>query len=101
MKTGRGKDLSRYLNVLRKDKAGMAKRFSVQSMAIFGYSRRQQTAKSDLDILVEFFNPPGLFQFMELADYLNDLLGVKVDLVIKDALKPNIGKHILDEIIPV
>jgi len=39
-----------------------------------------------------------LLKFIELENYLGDLLGVKVDLVEKSALKPRIGKHILSEV---
>ena len=41
----------------------------------------------------------GLFKFVEIENYLSDLLGVKVDLVEKSALKPRIGKHILKEVV--
>jgi len=51
-----------------------------------------------VDILVEFKKPIGLFKFLELEEYLSDLIGRKVDLVSKKALKPRIGKHILREV---
>ena len=57
--------------------------------------------KSDVDVLVEFEEPVGLFEFMDLEAYLTGLLGVKVDLVSKKALKPHIGKHILEEVISI
>ncbi len=41
---------------------------------------------------------PGLFEYNDLEDYLSDLLQLKVDLVMKIALKPNIGKRILNEV---
>lgn len=50
-----------------------------------------------MDILVEFYEPIGFFKFIELEDYLSDILGHDVDLVSKKALKPRIGKHILEE----
>jgi len=40
-----------------------------------------------------------LLKFIELENYLSDLLKVKVDLVMKSALKPRIGKHILEEVV--
>jgi len=49
-------------------------------------------------VLVEFSKNPTIFKFINLENYLSDTLGVKVDLVMKDALKPNIGKHILNEV---
>ena len=45
---------------------------------------------SDLDILVTFKEVPGLFQYIELENVISDSLGIKVDLVMEDALKPGI-----------
>lgn len=64
------------------------------TIELFGsFIRNEQQANSDLDILVTFSKAPSLFKFIELEDYLSDLLGIKVDLVMKSALKPNIGKE--------
>jgi len=63
--------------------------------------RGEAKEESDLDILVEF-EPDAeisLLEFVELENYLSDLLGVKVDLVEKSALKPRIGKRILSEVV--
>lgn len=74
--------------------------FGVKEIGIFGsYVRGEQKNNSDLDILVEFEEAPSLFKFIELEDYLKRLLKVKVDLVMKSALKPRIGKHIMTEVI--
>jgi hypothetical protein len=51
--------------------------------------------------LVTFSKPPSLFKFVRLENHLSDTLGVKVDLVMKDSLKPAIGKHILREAVSV
>ncbi|MBU1159895.1 nucleotidyltransferase domain-containing protein, partial [Patescibacteria group bacterium] len=58
---------------------------------------------SDLDILVEFDESAsfGLFKFIEMENYLSDQLGIKVDLVMKDSLKPRIGEVILKEVITI
>jgi predicted nucleotidyltransferase len=80
----------------------LAKQYHVESLGIFGsYVRNEQEADSDLDLLVTFSQTPGLLRFIELENHLSDLLNVKVDLVMKDALKSNIGKYILREVIPV
>jgi uncharacterized protein len=72
--------------------------FKVKEMAIFGsYVRGEQRKTSDLDILVEFSQPVGLFHFIRLADFLTELLGIKVDLVMKSALKPSLKDRILEE----
>jgi len=71
-------------------------------MGIFGsFARCEMNQKSDVDILVDFTDTPSLLKFVNLENYLSDLLGVKVDLVMKRALKRNIGKMILKEVIPV
>ncbi|MCR4315145.1 MAG: nucleotidyltransferase family protein [Planctomycetes bacterium] len=80
----------------------LASEFSVKSIGIFGsYSRGEAREDSDVDILVEFSETPGLFKFIELEEYLEEILGVKVDLVTKNALRPRMAKKILDEVIYV
>ncbi|HPC76721.1 MAG TPA: nucleotidyltransferase family protein [bacterium] len=77
-------------------------KYSVREIGIFGsYVRNEQGQSSDVDILVEFEKTPSLLEFISLENYLSDILGVKVDLVMKDSLKPNIGRHILEEVILV
>ncbi|MHC1728895.1 MAG: DEAD/DEAH box helicase [Syntrophobacteraceae bacterium] len=63
------------------------------------YVRKDQRAESDLDLLIGFRKSPSLLQFIELEDYLSDLLGIRVDLVMEDTLKRRIGKRILQELI--
>jgi len=76
--------------------------FAVKKIGVFGsYSRGEERKNSDIDILVEFFEEPSFFKFLDLENYLTDILQNKVDLVMKNALKPNIGKHILNEVIYV
>ncbi len=67
-------------------------------MEVFGsYVRSEDNDESDIDILISFFESPSLIKFIELENYLTDRLGIKVDLVMKDALKINIRQHILKE----
>jgi predicted nucleotidyltransferase len=74
----------------------------VETLEVFGsYVRSEQEQDSDLDILVTFREVPSLLTFIAIENYLTDLLGVKVDLVMKDSLKPKIGQQILREAIPV
>lgn len=76
----------------------MKRRFKVKSLGVFGsYSNGQQTEDSDLDVLVEFHDAPSLLKFIALENHLSDLLGVKVDLVMRDSLKPAIGRRVLSE----
>mgnify|MGYP000005420541 CR=1 FL=1 len=75
--------------------------YHITQLGIFGsYVRGEQTENSDVDLLVEF-EPNfrfGLFTFCQLENDLSDALGKKVDLVMKDALKPHIGQRILQEV---
>ena len=76
----------------------LQEKYQVQSLEVFGsYVRGEEAKESDLDLLVTFEETPTLFQFVALEQFLSDELGVKVDLVMKEALKPSIGKHILQE----
>ncbi|MDI6731805.1 MAG: nucleotidyltransferase family protein [Candidatus Margulisbacteria bacterium] len=85
---------------LLKFKPELEKSYNVEEIGIFGsYVRNEQKEDSDLDILVEFREVPGLFKFMHLEDYLSSILGIKVDLVRKKALKPRIGRYILNEVV--
>jgi predicted nucleotidyltransferase len=80
----------------------LRERYGVRGLSLFGsYLRGEQRKGSDLDVLVEFDRVPSLFEFIRLERYLSELLKIKVDLVMKSALKPAIGRHILEEAQPV
>jgi predicted nucleotidyltransferase len=88
--------------VLKSHKEELGSKYGVKEIGIFGsYVKEEQKEMSDVDILVEFEKPLGLFEFVGLKNYLTDLLGVNVDLVMRKALKPNIGKRILSEVVYV
>lgn len=73
-------------------------KYRVSTLEVFGsFVRGEQDEESDLDLLVTFDEVPTLFQFVGLENFLSDVLGVRVDLVMKDSLKPRIGKFILEE----
>jgi predicted nucleotidyltransferase len=76
--------------------------YGVKSLGVFGsYARGEGKPRSDIDLLVEFDRPPTMFEFVRLKRYLTAALGVKVDLVMRTALKPEIGRHILSEVVLV
>jgi predicted nucleotidyltransferase len=76
--------------------------YKVETIGFFGsYVRGEQKKTSDLDILVSFTEAPSLFTFIELEDFLSQQLGIKVDLVMKDSLKPRIKSSILQEAVYV
>lgn len=81
----------------------LREQYGVHALWLFG-SRQRGTARpdSDLDVLVEFDDRPlSLFKFVELENHLSDALSLRVDLVEKQTLKPAIGRHILEEAVPV
>ena len=96
------KSLNDTKRILSRHRDELEKKFGVIKIGIFGsYANGEPKKSSDLDLLVEFKTPIGLFKFMDLEDYLEKLLGLKVDLVTRKALKPHIGKAILKELVPV
>jgi len=95
-------DLTGLIKILRQQFPFLAERYQVTSLSVFGsYVRHEQRPDSDIDILVTFHEPPSLLKFIELENYLTDVLGIEVDLVMKEALKPKIGERILHEAVPV
>lgn len=96
------RSLDAILETLRGHMPDLKVRYEVRSLGVFGsYVRGQERKRSDLDLLVEFEQAPSMFRFIELQEYLSELLGVKVDLVMRRALKPGIGQRILAEVVPV
>ena len=94
--------LEEIKEILEKHKEELRDRYGVKEIGLFGSLVRGEMKKdSDVDILVEFERPIGLFKFLELEEYLGNLIGRKVDLVSKKALKPHIGRYILKEVIYV
>jgi len=95
------KTLDEIKSVLAQHKEELADKYKVSQIGVFGsYIRGEQGEKSDVDILVEFKEPIGL-KFTELAEFLESILGVKVDLVSKGAVKPNRWKYIEEGLIYV
>lgn len=77
----------------------LKEKYKLKSIGVFGsYVRNAQREGSDVDILVSFSEKPGFFKYIELENYLSDALQAKVDLVMQEALKPNIGRRILKEV---
>ncbi len=95
-------EVERIIAGLRQQLPLLRERYRVQSVEVFGsYARGEEGSDSDLDLLVTFTEPPGLLEFIELEHYLSDTLGVEVDLVLKDTLRPMIGQTVLSEAMAV
>ncbi len=91
--------IDKIRGLISEHKLTLADKFKVKNLFLFGsYVRGEAHSGSDMDILVDFSGSVGMFTFMDLEEYLQRLLKVKkVDLVSRKALKPYIGKHILQE----
>jgi len=89
------------LRTLAKDKSELQRQFKVRSMALFGsYARGEQRSDSDVDILVEVDPSIGL-EFVTLAQRIEKLLGVDVDLVSSRAVTSKAMEFIKTELIYV
>ena len=89
------------LNMLAREKASLQRRYPVHRMALFGsYARGEAQSGSDVDLLVEVDPSIGL-RFVTLAEDLEHLLGLPVDLVSQRALKPNHLAFLTPELIDV
>ncbi len=97
---GSRRRLQRYLTVLRRHLPLLRTEFHVRTLGVFGsHVRGTSRPNSDLDLLVQYTRTPSLFEFVALEQRLASILGVKVDLVMKDTLKPFIGRQILNEVV--
>jgi predicted nucleotidyltransferase len=90
------------IEILRKHKKELAKKYPVRKIGVFGsHARGEAGRKSDVDVLVEFAKTVDIFEFIDLKEYLEGLFGREVDLVTKGALKPLIKDLILSQVIYV
>ena len=97
------KKLEEIKEILRKHKKELRERFGVKEIGIFGsYVRNEQTESSDVDILVESERPIG-WEIVDLKEYLEKILGIKVDLVSKGGIvrRPLLWKYVKEEVIYV
>jgi predicted nucleotidyltransferase len=96
------KNLEEIRSKIDQHRSTLDERFKVKSVAVFGsYLSGEQSHKSDIDILVEFHKTIDLFEFIALENFLSEILGRKVDLVMKDTLKPRIKDRILREAVVI
>lgn len=86
-----------------KEHLGELKAFGVKSLSLFGSVARDEALdSSDVDFLVEFDKPVGLFDFFRLQHLIEEMLEVqKVDLVMPSAVKPALLDNMLEEAIRV
>jgi uncharacterized protein len=74
--------------------------YPIERIGLFGsWMKNTQNKDSDVDALIELSEPITLFQFIDIQEYLEDLVGYKVDLVTLNALRPEIKKDIISEVV--
>jgi len=85
--------------ILKKNKPFLKKKFKVDEIGIFGsFARGDESKGSDVDILVRFSDSIG-WEFIDLKEYLEQILGLEVDLVTIKSLKPQLKDIILSEVV--
>ncbi len=99
MRNEKTKSIKILVGILKKHNADLRNKFKVKEIGVFGsYVRGEQKKSSDVDILVEFEPGQKTFdRYMELKFFLEEIFGLKVDLVIKTAIRDEIRRSILSE----
>jgi predicted nucleotidyltransferase len=83
-------------------KPEITKKYHISSLALFGsVARGEQTALSDVDLLVDFFDTPDLLRFIELEEKIKSVLGRNVDLVPRRKLRAELFEQVENEKIAV
>lgn len=92
--------IQKVKEIINQNKTLLEQTYKVKNIGIFGSYAKGYTSKdSDIDILVDFYEIPDIFNFIRLEYFLKKILGKKVDLVTRKALKPLIKNEILKDTI--
>ncbi len=95
-------NLEEIEKILNEHKEELRRKYKIKEIGIFGsFVRGENKKESDVDILVEFEEVPGLIKFIEIEEYLSKLLGRKVDLVRKPSIREELKDGILKEVVYV
>ena len=96
------KTLKQIKRKIESYKPVLKEKYRVKDISIFGsYARGEQKRNSDVDILVNFKADASLFDFMALADFLEQRLGIDVDLVSEKGLRDELKDNILKEAVTI
>jgi len=96
------KGIENIKKILAEHRDELRREHKIVEIGIFGsFIRGEQKRKSDIDILVKFDEPVSLLDLVGAENYLSDLLGIKVDLVPKEDVRPELKKSILREVVYV
>lgn len=94
--------LQSVIGAVRQHRQALTKNYGVKRLGVFGSAARKKLRPgSDIDLLIEFSRSPGLFKFIELESFLENILERKVDAVTENALKPTLKEKILQDVVYV
>lgn len=90
------------LSILHTHQTELREKYGVQSLSLFGsVARDEARPDSDVDLLVEFNRPVGLFGLLALQAYLEQLFGCQVDVGTSNSLRPGLKERVLQEAVHV
>ena len=90
------------LSKLQLEKKNLYDKYKVTRIGVFGsFARGEETPDSDIDILVEFSEVPGMIGFLKTEEYLETVLNRKIDLVRENAIRPELKGIIMSEVIMI
>jgi len=88
------------ISKLQSEKASLHEKYKITKPGVFGsYARGEEKPDSDIDMLIEFEDIPGMIEFFGAEEYLEKVLNKKVDLVPEGAIRPELKKRIMSEVI--
>ena len=94
--------LEEIIEAIKKRKTVLEEKYKIKEIGIFGsYARGEQTEKSDVDILVDFYELPDVFDLLRLERSLRGTLKCKVDVVRKQAIRKELRDRIFSEAIRI
>ena len=90
------------ISKLRLEKKNLYDKYRVTRLGVFGsFVRGEETPDSDIDILVEYAEVPGMIEFLKTEEYLETILNRKIDLVRENAIRPELKGIIMSEVIMI
>jgi hypothetical protein len=96
------KTLDEIKEILKKHRGEIRREFKAEIVGVFGsYVRGEEKPESDVDVLVRFEEGATLFDLVGLAEFLEERIGVKVDVVSERALRSELRDLILKEVVTV
>jgi hypothetical protein len=88
--------------ILHAHSSDLRSQYGITGLSVFGSVVRDEAQEgSDVDILATFNKPVGLLKLIDAEYYLSDLLGLKVDLIPSDEVRPELQQQIYSEAVPV